>query len=193
MKGWAMKTQYYTATSVNGFIADANNSLDWLFQFGDVESMADSYPRFIEQVGAIAMGSTTYEWVVNHERLLESPEKWPYSIPTWVFSRRQLPLVPGADVRLVQGDVAHVHAEMVAAANGKNVWVAGGGDLVGQFFDRGLLDELILTLAPVMLRSGAPLLPRDIVTPPLKLARVEQHGDVYAVLVYEVQRAAGGA
>ena len=44
-----------------------------------------------------------------------------------------------------------------------------------------------------MLRSGAPLLPRDIVTPPLKLARVEQHGDVYAVLVYEVQRAAGAA
>lgn len=188
-----MKTQFYTATSVNGFIADENNSLDWLFQFGDVDSMADSYPRFIEQVGAIAMGSTTYEWVVNHERLLESPEKWPYSIPTWVFSRRQLPLVPGADVRLVQGDVAHVHAEMVAAANGKNVWVAGGGDLVGQFFDRGLLDELILTLAPVMLRSGAPLLPRDIVTPPLKLARVEQHGDVYAVLVYAVQRAAGAA
>ena len=193
MKGWAMKTQYYTATSINGFIADENNSLDWLFQFGDVDSMADSYPRFIEQVGAIAMGSTTYEWVVNHERLLENPEKWPYSIPTWVFSRRQLPLVPGADIRLVQGDVAHVHAEMVAAANGKNVWVAGGGDLVGQFLDRGLLDELILTLAPVMLRAGAPLLPRYIVTPPLKLVRVEQHGDVYAVLVYAVQRAAGGA
>ncbi|MCB0053047.1 MAG: dihydrofolate reductase [Caldilinea sp.] len=188
-----MKTQYYTAMSVNGYLADENNSLDWLFQFGDVESMQDSYPRFIEQIGAVAMGSTTYEWVLNHEKLLEHPEKWPYSIPSWVFSTRQLPLVPGADIRLVQGDVARVHAEMVEAAAGKNIWIAGGGDLVGQFHDHGLLDELILTVAPVMLRAGAPLLPRNVVTPPMKLERVEQHGDVYAVLVYAVQREAGGA
>ena len=186
-----MKTQYYTAMSVNGYLADETNSLDWLFQFGEIESMKDDYPRFMEQIGAVAMGSTTYEWVLNHEKLLEHPEKWPYQVPAWVFSRRQLPLVPGADIRLVQGDVAGVHTEMVAAANGKNIWIAGGGDLVGQFHDHGLLDELILTVAPVMLRAGAPLLPRDIVTPPMKLVRVEQHGDVYAVLVYEVQRTTG--
>ncbi len=186
-----MKTQYYTAMSVNGYLADETNSLDWLFQFGELESMQESYPRFIEQIGAVAMGSTTYEWILNHEKLLENPDKWPYQIPSWVFSRRQLPLVPGADIRLVQGDVARVHADMVQAANGKNIWIAGGGDLAGQFHDRGLLDELILTVAPVMLRAGAPLLPRDIVTPPMKLVRVEQHGDIYAVLVYEVQRTTG--
>ena len=186
-----MKTQYYTAMSVNGYLADETNSLDWLFQFGEIESMKDDYPRFMEQIGAVAMGSTTYEWVLNHEKLLEHPEKWPYQVPAWVFSRRQLPLVPGADIRLVQGDVARIHADMVKAANGKNIWIAGGGDLVGQFHDHGLLDELILTVAPVMLRAGAPLLPRDIVTPPMKLVRVEQHGDVYAVLVYEVQRTTG--
>jgi len=185
-----MKTQYYTAASVNGFLADEHDSLDWLFQFGEIESMRESYPRFLEQIGAVAMGATTYTWLLNHETLIEHPDRWPYSMPAWVFSSRQLPQVVGADIRLVQGDVAAVHAEMVAAAQGKNVWIVGGGDLAGQFLDHGLLDELIVTIAPTLLRSGAPLLPRNLVTPPLKLTRVEQHGDVYAVLVYAVQRTA---
>lgn len=183
-----MKTQYYTATSINGYIADENNSLDWLFQFGMVESMKNHYPEFISQVGAVAMGSTTYEWVIEHENMLDNPKKWPYNIPTWVFSSRKLPVVDGADIRMVQGAVAPVHADMVDAADGKNVWLAGGGDLVGQFHDRGLLDEVILSVAPVMLRSGAPLLPRRISTPPLKLTDVQKHGDVFAVLTYEVQK-----
>lgn len=186
-----MKTQYYTATSINGYLADNNNSLDWLFQFGNIEEIdgvKDQYPRFIEQVGALAMGSTTYEWILEHENLLENPEKWPYEIPAWVFSSRNLPAVDGADIRFVQGDVAPIHAEMVKVADGKNVWLVGGGDLVGQFYDHGLLDEIILTVAPVVLNSGAPLLPRDIITPPLKLAGVEKYGDIFAVLTYEVQK-----
>lgn len=181
-----MKTQYYTATSVDGFIADDHNSLDWLFQFGEIESMKDDYPQFIAQVGASAMGSTTYEWVVAHENLLEKPEKWPYEIPTWVFSTRELPVIEGADLRFVKGDVAPIHREMVEAAGQKNVWLVGGGDLVGQFHDQGLLDEVILGVAPVMLGAGAPLLPRRITSPPLKLTGVQKHGDVFAMLTYEM-------
>ena len=181
-----MKTQYYTATSLNGFIADGNNSLDWLFQFGLIESMKDHYPRFISQVGAAAMGSTTYEWVVAHENMLEQPENWPYDVPTWVFSSRDLPPVSGADIRFVEGDVEKYHSEMIEAAGGKNIWIIGGGDLAGQFYDRGLLDEIILSVAPVTLESGAPLLPRTISSPPLKLVDVEKHGDVFAVLTYRL-------
>lgn len=181
-----MKTQYYTATSINGYIADADNSLDWLFQFGQIESMKDQYPRFIREVGASAMGATTYEWILEHENMLEQPEKWPYDIPTWVFTHQDLPAVEGADIRFTEGDVAPVHADMVEAADGKNIWIIGGGDLVGQFHDQGLLDELILCVAPVMLRSGAPILPRDITVPPLKLTDAEQHGDTFVILTYEV-------
>lgn len=183
-----MKTQYYTATSIDGYLADENNSLDWLFQFGEIDSMKDNYPQFINDVGAIAMGSTTYEWVVEHENLLENPGKWPYKIPVWVFSSRDLPVVDGANIHFVRGNVAPIHAEMVKAAGGKNVWLAGGGGLVGQFHDQGLLDEIILSVAPVMLGSGAPLLPRNITTPPLKLVEVQKHGDIFAVLTYEVPK-----
>jgi dihydrofolate reductase len=185
-----MKTQYYTATSIDGYIADEHNSLDWLFQFGEIESMKEDYSRFIEQVGALAMGSTTYEWIVAHENLVEAPEKWPYDRPTWVFSHRKLPVITGADIHFVQGDVRPVHAEMVKAAHGNNIWLVGGGELVGQFVDDDLLDEIILSVAPVMLGSGAPLFPRSRTTPPLKLKRVQQHRDVFVVLTYDVQRAA---
>lgn len=185
-----MKTQYYTSTSIDGYLADENSSLDWLFQFGEIdeiEGAKDDYPQFIEQVGSLAMGSMTYEWIVEHENLLEDPEQWPYEVPTWVFSSRELPKINGANIHFVQGDVAPVHADMVKAAAGKNVWLVGGGDLVGQFHETGLLDEIILTVAPVTLGSGAPLLPRRITDPPLRLANVEKYGDIFAVLTYEVQ------
>ncbi|GAB3672718.1 dihydrofolate reductase family protein [Halopiger thermotolerans] len=185
-----MKTQYFTATSIDGYIADDDGSLDWLFQFGEIEEtegIRDDYPRFVDGVGAAAMGSTTYEWLIERENLLENPEKWPYDVPTWVFSSRELPAVDGANVRFVRGNVAPVHAEMVEAAAGENVWLVGGGDLVGQFYDQGLLDELILSVAPVTLGSGAPLLPRRITAPPLKLTAVRNYGDVFVALTYEVQ------
>ena len=185
-----MKTQYYTATSIDGYLADENHSLDWLFQFGEIEEIEgvqDDYPQFVDQVGAVAMGSTTYEWMIEHENLLEDPEKWPYDVPVWVFSSRELPMVDSANIRFVQGDVGPIHADMVKAADGKNIWLVGGGDLVGQFHDHGLLDEIILSVAPVTLGSGAPLLPRKITTPPMKLSSVDKRGDVFAVLTYEVQ------
>jgi dihydrofolate reductase len=184
-----MKTQYYTATSLDGFIADPNNSLDWLFQFGEPEET--DYPEFLREVGAIAMGSTTYEWILNHHILpgAKAPQPWPYQQPVWVFTSRSLPGVPGADIRFVRGDVRPVHQEMVVAAGDKNVWLVGGGELVGQFYDHGLLDEVIVSIASVTLGGGAPLLPRAITTPPLRLVAVQTFGDAFAQLRYEVPRA----
>jgi dihydrofolate reductase len=144
-----MTTQYYTASSIDGFIADPDNSLEWLFQFSDPSGMEDQYPKFIAQVGAIAMGSTTYEWIADYTGFLNDPSKWEYDLPAWVFSSRELPRVEGPDIRFVSGDVAPVHEEMVRTAEGRNVWLVGGGDLVGQFHDQGLLDEVIIGVASV--------------------------------------------
>jgi dihydrofolate reductase len=183
-----MKTQYYTATSLDGFIADSQNSLDWLFQFGEAED--GSYLNFIREVGAIAMGSTTYEWILNHHinEGADRPQAWAYEQPTWVFTSRILPAVKGADVRFVKGDVRSVHQEMMAVAGNRNIWLVGGGDLVGQFHDRGLLDEVIVSIASVTLGSGAPLLPRRITTPGLKLLSTTVYGDAFVELHYEVTR-----
>ena len=192
-KGVAMKTQYYTASSLDGFIADRENSLDWLMQFDAVEGT--SYPAFIREVGAIAMGSTTYEWLLRHEIRPDSdrPKPWPNKQPTWAFSSRSLPTVPGADIRFASGDIRPVHREMVAAAGGKNIWIVGGGELAGQFHDHGLLDELIIQVASVTLGGGAPLLPRSITTPPLRLLSVTPYGEAFAELRYAVPRPRGEA
>ena len=181
-----MRTQYYTAASLDGFIATADDSLEWLFALGDVNET--SYPQFIQEVGALAMGSATYEWMLRHVIKPDSdaPGKWPYDQPAWVFSHRELPGIPGADIRFVRGDVRPVHDQMRAAANGSNVWLVGGGGLVGQFYDAGLLDEIIVQVGSVTLGSGKPLLPRQITSPSLKLVSVQQFGPGFAELRYEV-------
>ena len=166
-------TQYYTATTLDGFIADPNNSLDWLFTRARDEDGLGNYRDFIAEIGAIAMGSTTYEWVLEYEKDA-TKWKWPYEIPCWVFTHRDLRVVPGADVDFVNGDVTPVHERMVEVAAGKNVWIVGGGDLVGQFADQGLLDEVIVSIAPVTLGAGAPLLARRL---ELRLDEVGRNGD----------------
>ena len=179
-------TQYYTATTLDGFIADPNNSLDWLFTRDQDPEGLLNYRAFIAEVGAVAMGSTTYEWILDHEFADKDPSewKWPYEQPTWVFTHRQLAIVPDARIEFTSGDVATVHEQMVAAAGVKNVWVVGGGDLAGQFADAGLLDEVLVSIAPVTLGAGAPLLPRRI---ELRLEEVARNGD-FAAARYSVVR-----
>jgi len=183
-----MKTRYFTATSLDGFIATEDDSLDWLFPLGNANDT--SYPAFIEQVGALAMGSATYEWLLRHadQVAADTGSAWPYQQPTWVFTNRQLPPMAGADIRFVQGDVRAVHAEMRRAAGSKNIWIVGGGDLAGQFFDAGLLDELFIQVASVTLGRGKPLFPRRATTPPFRLLSARQVGTGFAELHYEVSR-----
>ena len=159
-------TQFYGASSLDGFIATADHDLGWLLQFGEIEG--SSYPAFIRDVGALAMGSHTYEWMLKHA--IDAGQPWPYVQPTWVFSTRTLRAIPGADVRFVRGDVRPV----------------GGGELVGQFYDAGLLDELIVQIAQVTLGAGKPLLPRRITQPALRLQSVTTLGGLFAELRYKV-------
>ncbi|MCR1786446.1 dihydrofolate reductase family protein [Nocardioides carbamazepini] len=154
------RTTYYTATTLDGFLADPDDSLAWLMRQDLDESGPQNYGAFIERIGALVMGSTTYEWVLAH--LAESGEAWYYAQPTWVMTSRELPTLDGADVRFAKGAVVGVHDELRAAAGDKDVWVVGGGDLAGQFAEAGLLDDVIVSIAPVVLGAGRPLLPRRL-------------------------------
>lgn len=183
-----MKTQYYTATSLDGFIATEDDSLDWLFPLGELDD--SSYPEFIADVGALAMGSATYEWLLrNAEKVAaETGSTWPYTQPAWIFSSRKLPVIKGADLRFVSGDVRPVHAQMRAAAGTRNIWIVGGGDLAGQFYDAGLLDELIVQIGSATLGKGKPLFPRRVLSPVLCLVSVRQMGAGMAELRYQVRK-----
>ena len=124
------------------------------------------------------MGSTTYEWLLDHV------ETWPYELPCRVFTHRDLRVVPDAQIEFTSGDVAPVHAELAAAAGDRNIWIVGGGGLAGQFAGRGLLDEVIVYIAPVTLGAGAPLLPRHVELSLEELAR----NDDFACMRYAVVR-----
>ncbi len=183
-----MATIYHTATSLDGFLATPEQSLDWLFEVQGAGPSDTSFGDFMDGVGAMAMGSTTYEWLLEHEALVDEPAKWREwyaDRPAWVFTTRDLPVVAGADIRFTRDPVADVHREMVAAAGGRDVWLMGGGDLVGQVDDAGLLDRVVATIAPVTLGAGAPLLPRVIGSDRLTLVSVTQRGQ-FAELAYDL-------
>lgn len=185
-----MKIQYYTASSLDGFIATEEDSLEWLFSLGDIGE--SSYPEFISGVGALAMGASTYEWLLNNADSVEKEtgSPWPYEQPVWVFTHRNLAAVKGANLRFVEGKVDLHISEMERAVNGKNLWVVGGGDLAGQFYDAGRLDEIIVQIGAATLGRGKPLFPRRLGGDSLRLKSVQQMGPAMVELRYDIVKPA---
>jgi hypothetical protein len=91
------KTQYYTATTIDGHIADSQKSLDWLVEAASGRA-GSPFVSFFAGVGAFAMGATTYEWMLEHESLLDQPQRWASlyrDVPARVFTHRTPPPIPG--------------------------------------------------------------------------------------------------
>jgi dihydrofolate reductase len=170
---------FFTATTLDGFIADDHDSLDWLFEQEVHDDGPGSYHAFIAGIGSMAMGATTYLWLRDH--LASTGEPWTYDIPCWVFSHRDLePL--GDDLHFVAGSVEQHWPAIAAAAGDRDVWVVGGGDLAGQFADAGHLHQVLVSIAPVTLGSGRPLFPRRH---DLRLVEHGRNGD-FLVATYDV-------
>jgi dihydrofolate reductase len=186
------RTQYYCAATLDGYIADPDDGLEWLTGYqgtaaieGGADPMSEggSYESFYEEVGALVSGSVTYEWVLEHL------SGWPYAgKPYWVLSSRELPRpdAEGVDVRVRQGEVAELHEEMVASADGRNLWIVGGGPVASQFADAGLLDEVLVTVVPVVLGAGKPLFDRPLSGGPMQLTGVIPHANGMVALSYRV-------
>lgn len=167
-------TVYYCASSLDGYIAGADDSLDWLTGYeGSFEGegaepnpMGEGgpYERFYERVRALVMGSATYEWLLDHLDLAGGGE-WPYrGKPCWVLSTRQLrlPEGEGVDVRIADGSVGELYGEMADAAGDGVLWIVGGGGVASQFAEAGRLDEVHVTVVPVLLGAGKPLFERPL-------------------------------
>ena len=117
------KVIYYVASSLDGFIATEGNSLDWLLDFG-FASFQDHYDQFISGVGALIMGAQTYEWIRR-----EQPDTWDYGeLPCLVLTHRELQAPPNSGVRFTSGDAGPVLEQALLLAEGRNVWVVGGGN-----------------------------------------------------------------
>jgi len=182
-----------TAATLNGWIADEHDSLSWLFAVpgGEVPD-----PELLPSAAAVMVeGRTTYEWVLRESDILAHPEKWQEfhgTRPTFVFTHRELPVPEGADIRFVSGSVVEALPAIRAAAGDGDIWVVGGGDLAGQFFDAGALDELAVSIAPVTLTGGAPLFPRRVESDRLRLESVTAIGQ-FARLRYSVAATAASS
>lgn len=192
------KTQYYCAASLDGYIAEADDSLGWLlgyqgsFAGEGVEAApmgeGGAYERFYEDVGALVSGATTYEFILDH---MGEDGEWPYpGKPYWVLSSRDLPIPEGeqVDVRIANAEVADLHEQMIAAAGEGNLWVVGGGNVASQFADRGLLDELLVTVVPVVLGAGKPLFDRRLPGGAMQLLGTRVFDTGMVELRYEISR-----
>lgn len=180
------RTVYLTASSLDGFIADEQGSLEWLTSRPRSRVKSDRFAAFYASIGAIVMGSTTFEWTLSTQGL-DEPGRWRdewQGRSAWIFSTRELTLPDDSDIRIVSGDVCSHHDGIVGSAGGKDVWVVGGGGLAAQFADAGLLDGVRVGVVPVTLGSGAALLPRRL-TDRLRLTGVSSDGDS-AFLDYEL-------
>lgn len=149
-----MACVYFTAASLDGFIVDDRGSLDWLTSREIDVDGPFGYKAFETGVGALVMGSVTYEWLLANE-----PGEWMYSQPTWVLTHRPDIAAAGLPVQVFSGAVTELQPRLMAAAGDKDVWVVGGGDVAAQFVAAGLVDEMIVSYAPCSLGSGAPVLP----------------------------------
>ena len=169
---------YYAAATLDGYIAESDDSIDWLTQYDGGEEDADpmdGYDAFYEDVGALVSGSVTYEWV------LENASSWPYpGKPFWVMSSRELSPPEGEDVRF-----GGTFAQMVESAGDRKLWVVGGGGVASQFAEAGLLDQVRVTVVPVVLGAGKPLFERRLPGPPMRLAGVVPRASGMVELRYE--------
>jgi dihydrofolate reductase len=183
--------RYYAATTLDGYIAESDDTLDWLLKYEGSYEGADSdegqagYETFYEGIGALVSGSTTYEWVLEHG------SAWPYAgKPCWILSSRVLPKPEGedVDVRLVSGEVPDLIQEMLASAGERDLWIVGGGNVASQFADHGLLDRVEVTVVPVVLGEGKPLFEKRLPGGPMQLLATRTHSSGMVSLDYEIRR-----
>lgn len=138
----------FIATSLDGYIATKDDSLEWLFK---VEGEGDNgYSQFYETIDTVIMGKRTYDWVMEQE-IKEFPYK---DKKCYVFTRSQLN--DTEDVAFVSGDVTQFVNEL-KEQNGKKIWIVGGGELLHGFIKEKLIDEFFITVAPTILGEGIPL------------------------------------
>lgn len=140
----------YIAASLDGFIADKEEGLDWLYK-AEAELGEHHYDIFIKTIRTVVMGRTTYEWMAR------SGMEWPYAAQRSIVVTSRPIENPVAPIE-TRSDVEALVAELRALDDG-DVWMLGGGQLQMAFMERGALDEIEIYIASALVGGGYPLFP----------------------------------
>ena len=138
----------FIAQSLDGYIATKDDSLEWLFK---VEGKGDNgFSQFIDPIDTVLMGKKTYKWIMEQNK-----DEYPYSEKTsYVFLNKKQKNTK--DVKFIYQDIVNFTQNLKSEAD-KDIWMVGGGNLLYTFLRENLIDELIITVAPVILGEGIPL------------------------------------
>lgn len=166
------------ATSADGFIARPDGGIDWL----DRPRIKGDYglPAFARSIDTILYGRKTFDLAMK----LGGVEMFGAGVRHYVFSRRKRKS-PGESIEFVNGPIKRF-AKRLRAQRGKNIWMMGGGDLIGAFLDAGELDEFQIHVIPVFIGKGVPLIAPRHRTVPLKLIATRKFSDGVVRLHYGV-------
>ena len=147
-----MKVIAYLASSLDGYIADSNGSVDWLNTLPNPDKSDFGFSDFLSSVDALLMGANTF-------RTVQSFGMWPYTKPVFVLSNsiKEIPEGFQDKIELVKGKVEYVLKELEKKGF-ENIY-ADGGDVVKECLNQNILDEIIITRVPVSLGSGISLFP----------------------------------
>lgn len=140
----------YIAASLDGFIADPSENLQWLFD-APAELGEHHYDNFIKTIRTVVMGRTTYEWLVK------SGSPWPYGAQRSIVVTSRPISNPAAPIE-TRSDIDALITELRALDDG-DVWMLGGGQLQMAFMERGALDEIEIYIASALIGGGYPLFP----------------------------------
>ena len=140
------KLKLYIAASMDGYIAGPDGEIDWLETAGNLDY---GYHDFYSSIDTTVMGSSTY-------KLTLTVDEFPYADKANYVFTRGAPPPDTANVRFVSGDIASF-VESLKSLPGKDIWLVGGGQINTGTLKAGLIDELILTVFPLVLGDGIPL------------------------------------
>lgn len=169
----------YIAASLDGFIADKNEGLEWLFN-APAELGEHHYDVFIKRIRTVVMGRSTYDWLVR------SRMDWAYGAQR-VFVVTSRPIENPIGALETRSDIGSLIAELRALDDG-DVWMLGGGKLQMAFIERGALDEIEVYFASALIGGGYPLFPPTGHNATLKLLSAKALGVGMARLHYSFER-----
>lgn len=167
------------ATSADGYIARTDGSLDWLTRRPAPKGFY-GLPKFSRSIDAKILGRKTFDLSVKMGANFSADDVH------YVFSRRPSPASVPAGVRFVT-DAIRSFAERLRKQTGKNIWMMGGGEIIGSFLDEDAIDEFIINVVPMFTGEGIPLIAPRHREVPLRLLSLHQFPDGVVQLHYDVQ------